>query len=96
MEFFTAYLAGVVAVFGMWAWRVPHEDVRMVFLLAMAWPLTIVAVLFTFAVTAFGWDFDAAQGTKLFGFRRPTNTEVVGFALTLFRVEFQMWRARKA
>ena len=96
MEFITAYLAGVVALTGLWALRVPHENVRTVFVLAVMWPVTLILVLgaVVFAVT--GWDYDVIKGLKMFGFRRAGNPEVRGYALTLFRVEFQMWKTRKA
>lgn len=96
MEFITAYLAGVVALTGLWALRVPHENVRTVFVLAVAWPLSIVAVLFMVVLNATGWDLDVARGSKVFGFRKPTNKEVRGFAISLFYGEVQFWKARKA
>ena len=95
MEFITAYLAGVVALTALWALRVPHENVRTVFALAMMWPLSIVAVLFMVVLSATGWDLDVARGSKMFGFRKPTNKEVQGFAISLFYGEVQFWKARK-
>jgi hypothetical protein len=96
MDFITAYLAGIVVVNGLWAMRVPREDVRIVFILALVWPLTIVAVLFMIGVTATGWDFDVdTQAGKMYNFRKPTNPEVKGFGLCLLGVEFQLYKKVK-
>lgn len=95
MEFLTAYLVGVVALIGLWAVRIPHEDVRMVFLLGMFWPLTILLLIFTMALTLVGWEYDVIKGIKTFGFRRAGNEAVNGFALTVFGTEFQFWSVRK-
>lgn len=94
MELITAYLVGFVVLVGMFAARVPHENVRVVFALALAWPLSIAAIVFMVVLNATGWDLDTANGTKMFGFRRPTNPEVRGFALTVFYGEVQFWKAR--
>lgn len=95
MELITAYLAGAVVLVGLFALRVPHEDVRVVFFLALAWPLSIAAILFMVILNATGWDLDAARGTKMFGFRKPTNPKIRGFAVTLFYGEVQFYTARK-
>ena len=96
MEYVTAYLAGIVVVNGLWAMRVPHEDVRMVFMLALFWPVTILAVLFMVAVTATGWTFDVdTTAGKMYNFRRPTNPNARGFALCLLGVEFQLYKLVK-
>ena len=96
MELITAYLAGIVVVNGLWAMRVPHEDVRTVFLLALFWPVTILAILFMVAVTATGWDFNIdTNAGKMFNYRKPTNPEVKGFGLCLLGVEFQVYKLAK-
>ena len=96
MEFITAYLAGALVLVGMFAWRVPHENLRVVFALALVWPASIAAILFMVVLTLTGWDLDVARGSKMFGFRKPTNKEVKGFAISLFYGEVQFWKARKA
>jgi hypothetical protein len=97
MEFITAYLAGIVVVNGLWALRVPHENVRIVFILALFWPLSILAILFMIVVTATGWDFDVdTNAGKMYNFRRPTNPNAKGFGLCLLGVEFQLYKVRKA
>jgi len=94
MELITAYLVGIVVVNGLWAMRVPHEDVRTVFLLAILWPLTIVAILFMVAITATGWNFDVdTSAGVMYNYRKPTNPKAKGFALCLLGVEFQLYKA---
>ena len=91
---YAAYMTGVIAMVGLWAARVPHENVRTVFALAFLWPLTILAVIGTMALNAIRWNIDTAPSDKLFGFRRPTNPNAKGFAITVFRVEFQFYAVK--
>jgi fructose-specific phosphotransferase system IIC component len=96
MEMITGYMAGALAIIGLWSVRVPHEDVRTVFLLAIFWPLTIVAILFMIVVTATGWQFDVdTQAGKMYNFRKPTNPNAKGWALCLLGVEFQLYKTAK-
>lgn len=95
MELIVAYLVGIVVLVGMFAVRVPHEDVRIVFALALAWPLSILAILFMLILNVAGWDLDSAQGKTIFGFRKPGNPLVKGFAVTVFFAEIQFWKKSK-
>ena len=95
MDMITAYLVGALVLIGLWAWRVPHEDVRMVFILSIMWPLSVVVILFIVALSAIGWEMELDKGKKAFGFRKPTNPLVKGFALTVLFQEFQFYKARK-
>ncbi len=92
MTVITAYLMGVTVLTALWAWRVPHEDVRTVFILSLVWPLTLVFVIAIAALNMVNWNLDVVQGTKRFGFRRPTNPQARGWALTLFGQEIQIYR----
>ena len=93
MEFITAYLVGMVVVNGAFAVRIPREDCRIVFILALAWPLSILAILFMLIVTVTGWDFDIdTSAGKMFNFRKPTNPKAKGFALCLLGIEFQLYK----
>ncbi len=96
MDYTTSYLIGTVALIGLFALRCPHENLRAVFALGVAWPLSILAILAMIVIQAVGWDFDVAEGRKQFGFRRPTNPKARGYALTLFKLEFQLYKVRKA
>ncbi len=92
MDFLTAYMAGALALIGLWAWRVPHEDVRMVFILAVMWPVSVLAILGIMLLNVTGWNMDLAKGAKMFGFRKSTNPKVKGFAFTILKQEFQFYK----
>ncbi len=97
MEMIVAYLVGVIVLIGLFAVRVPHEDVRIVFILGLAWPLSILAILFTVLFTVIGWDFNVdTNAGKILHFRRPTNPKAKGFALCVLGVEFQFYKLKKA
>jgi hypothetical protein len=96
MEMIVAYLVGVVVLAGLFAMRVPHEDLRVVFVLSVFWPVSITLIVLMFILEAVGWDIDVAEGRKMFGFRKPTNTKVRGFAVTLFGTEIQFYSMKKA
>ena len=96
MELITAYLAGVIVLVGLFAIRAPHEDLRTVFVLALVWPLSILAILFMILIQATGWDFNVdTNAGKMFNYRKPTNPEVKGFGLCLLGVEFQLYKKVK-
>jgi len=96
MDYTTAYLAGMVLINGMFALRSPHEDLRTVFILALVWPITIVAILGFVLIQATGWDFDVdTSAGKMFNYRKPTNPEVKGFGLCLLGIEFQVYKKVK-
>ncbi len=96
MDYITAYLAGMVLFNGMFAVRAPREDCRIVFILALVWPLSILAILFMFVITATGWNFDVdTNAGKMYNFRRPTNPNAKGFGLCLLGVEFQFYKTSK-
>lgn len=88
------YMAGVIVMAAAFAIRTPDQDLRMVVLLSLFWPLTLLFVLLMSIIWAIKWDFDVADGTKMFGFRKPTNPKVTGFAITLFKNELQFWKKR--
>jgi hypothetical protein len=88
----TGYLVGMVALMGLWAIRSPNETVRNVFVLGAMWPVTILLVLGTIGMNLAGWQWNVAAG-KMFGFRRPTNPNARGFAVSLFNTEIQFYKA---
>jgi hypothetical protein len=96
MEMIVAYLAGVVVLQGLFALRAPHEEALTVFALCICWPVSIVLIAGVFLLDAVGWDIDTAENTKMFGFRKPTNTKVRGFAVTVFGTEIQFYSMKKA
>jgi hypothetical protein len=96
MEMIVAYLAGVVVLQGLFAIRAPHEEARTVFAICLFWPLSIVLIAFMFMLSAVSWEIDTAPSTKRFGFRKPTNPEVRGFAVTVLGTEIQFYSMKKA
>ena len=96
MEYAIGYVVSIFVLQAIAAVRTPREDAQIVIFATVFWPLVLLLVAGSFLLDYIGWGFDAVKGAKMFGFRRPTNTEVRGFAITLFYVEFQMWKARKA
>ena len=96
MEYAIGYVVSIFVLQAIAAVRTPREDCQVVIFAPVFWPLMVVLVAGSFLLDAVGWGFDAVKGAKMFGARKPTNTQVRGFAITLFYVEFQMWKAKKA
>jgi hypothetical protein len=95
MEMIAAYLTGVVVLQGLFAVRAPHEEALTVFVICLFWPVSIVLIAGMFILSAVKWDIDVAEGTKRFGFRKPTNPNAKGFAVTVFGTEFQFYTTKK-
>jgi hypothetical protein len=95
MEMIVAYLVGVVVLQGLFAIRAPHEEALTVFVLCLVWPVSIVLITFMFLLQAVGWEMDTSENTKMFGYRKPTNPNVRGFAVTMFGTEIQFYSFRK-
>jgi hypothetical protein len=96
MEIVVAYLVGVVVLQGLFAVRAPSVEGLTVFVLCLFWPVSIVLIALMFLIQAVKWDFDVAESTKRFGFRKPTNPNARGFAVTVFGTEFQFYSMKKA
>ena len=97
MDLMTIYFAGVLAFAVLFALRAaPSEDARFLFRAVLVWPLSITVVAVVLLMDAVGWDMEATRTSKMFGFRKPTNTKVQGFAVTVFYAEIQCWKVRKA
>jgi hypothetical protein len=96
MELIVAYLVMVVVLQGLFALRAPHQELRTVFAICLFWPVSIVLIAGMFLLDAVNWDFDVAESTTRFGFRKPTNPNARGFAVTVFGTEFQFYSMKKA
>jgi len=97
MELITAYaiyMTVVILMVGAWAVRVPHEEVRMVFILALVWPFTVVAIAGMVLLGTINWNMDMAKGKTMFGARKASNPQVRGFAFTVLYQEFQFYSKR--
>jgi hypothetical protein len=96
MELIVAYLTGVVVLQGLFAIRAPYEQALTVYGICLFWPVSIVLIVLMFLIQAVNWDFDVAESTTRFGFRKPTNPNARGFAITLFGTEFQFYTTKKS
>jgi hypothetical protein len=88
----TIYMAGVIALAVAFAIRTPHQDLRVVVVLSLLWPLSLLFTLFMSILWSIKWDFDIVMVNEWFSFRKPTNTDVKGFAFTVFKHELQFWK----
>jgi hydrogenase maturation factor len=95
MEMIVAYLTGVVVLQGLSALRLQHENVRIVFVICLFWPVSIVLMVLLVLMQLVRWEVDVAESTKKFGFRKPTNPQARGFAVTVFNTEFQFYSVKK-
>lgn len=96
MELIISYMAGFILVVGAFAVRAPDVESRTLFLIAMSWPLSMSFALFIYLLSLAGTDLDVQDSDKMFGYRKPTNPEVRGFAITVFHSEVRFWKQKKA
>jgi hypothetical protein len=94
MDYTTIYFVGFIVTVGAFAVRVPDLESRTLFLIAMAWPLSIAFAVFIYLLSFVNADMDVQDSDKMFGFRKPTNPEVKGFAVTVFHSEVQFWKKK--
>ena len=94
MEYAIGYAASVFAFQLLAAWRTPREDFQVAFVATVFWPVVLVLIAGSALLDWVGWGFDIAKGAKLFGFRCP-NDGWPGFAVTVLKLEFQLWKNRK-
>jgi len=96
MEMIVTYMAGFIVTVGAFAVRAKEVEARALFIIALAWPLSILFAMFIFLLSTVGADFDVKDSNVRFGFRKATNPKARGFAVTLFGAEFQLYQMRKA
>ena len=95
MEFAIGYVAIIFVLQAIAAVRNPYEDNRTVFVASVFWIFILPLVAGSFALDAIGWSFDVVRSPKWFYFRKPTNPKAVGYALTLFKLELQLFKVAK-
>ena len=96
MEYAIGYVAIIFVLQALAAVRTPHQDCQAVIVGSVFWPLFVVLVAGSLFLDAIGWNFDMVRNTKMVGFRRPTNPEIRGWAVTLLTFEFQLFAVKKA
>jgi len=95
MDYTTIYMLGFILTVGAFAIRARDVDTRTLFVIAIAWPLSLAFALVIFLLSLVKWDMDVAESTKTFGFRKSTNPKMQGFAVTVFGTEIQFYGPRK-
>jgi len=97
MEFAFWYLVGIVVMFAVSAWRIEHHEVRAIFYLSLLWPVSVILITGTIVADKLNykpkWSFNAGYNPKFFAFRKPDDGQP-GFAITVFKIEFQFWKTR--
>ena len=96
MDYTTIYFVGFIVTVGAFAIRARDVESRTLFLIAITWPLSMMFALFIYLLSLVGADMDVQDSDRMFGYRRSTNPQVKGFAVTVFHSEIQFWKARKA
>jgi len=91
MELIAAYLVVVVVFQGLFAFRAPNQDAPIVFMLCLIWPVSFVLLGLISALSWAGWEINIASGTKRYGFRQSPQSDVRGFAVTVFGLEIQIY-----
>jgi len=95
MDYTTIYMLGFILTVGAFAIRAHNVDIRTLFVIALAWPLSVLFTLLIVLLGMFRWDLDVAASAKTFGFRKATNPKMRGFAVIVFGTEIQVYGPRK-
>ena len=95
MDYTTIYFVGFIVTVGAFAVRARDVESRTLFWIALTWPLSMMFALFIYLLSIVGADMDVQDSDKMFGYRKPTNPEIKGFAITVFHSEVQFWKGRK-
>ena len=88
------YMAGVIIMMIAFAVRTSNVDIDSAVILSIFWPLSILAMILLKSLWTFNWDMDIVGVNKCFGYRKPTNPEMKGFAVIIFKLEFQLWKRK--
>ena len=95
MEYAIGYIAITFVIQALAAVRNPMENTQTIFVASWFWILILPLVACSFALDAIGWGFDMARNDKIVYFRKPTNPQLKGFAVTLLTFEFQFYSKKK-
>ncbi len=94
MEYAIGYVVIAFVIQAIAAVRNPLENTQTIFVASWFWILILPLVACSFALDAIGWRFDTARSPKWFYFRKPTNPNATGFAVTIFKIELQFFKVR--
>jgi hypothetical protein len=89
------YMAGIIIMMIAFAIRTSNTDIAPALILSVFWPLSILVMIIIKGLWIIKWDIDIVGVNKWFGYRKSTNPKVRGFAIIIFKLEFQLWQKRK-
>lgn len=95
MEYAIGYIAIVFVIQAIAAVRTPYESTQTIFVASVFWIFILPLVACSFLLDAIGWSFDVVRSPKWFYFRKPTNPKAKGYALTIFKLELQLFKVAK-
>ena len=94
MEYAIGYIAIAFVIQASAAVRNPMESTQTVFVASWFWILILPLVAASFALDAIGWDFGMVRSTKWIGFRKSPNPQITGYAVSLLKFEFQLFKTK--
>lgn len=94
MEYAISYIAIAFVIQASAAVRNPMENTQTVFVASWFWIFILPLVAASFFLDAIGWDFDMVRSPKWIGFRRSSNPQITGYAVSLFKIELQLFKVK--
>lgn len=94
MEYAIGYMGLAFVIQAFVAIRAPHTDAQALVVASLFWPFILVLVAGSFALDAIGWNFDLVRSTKWIGFRKSPNPQITGYAVSLLKFEFQLFKTK--
>ncbi len=94
MEYAIGYVAIAFIIQALAAVRNPVENTQTIFVASWFWILILPLVAGSFLLDAVGWSFDVVRSPQWFYFRKPTTPKAVGYALTMFKFELQLFKVK--
>lgn len=94
MEYAIGYVAIIFVLQAFVAVRNPHESTQTVFVATVFWPFIMILVAGSFALDAVGWKFDMMRSPKWIGFRKSPSPQITGYAVSLLKFEFQLFKVK--
>jgi hypothetical protein len=92
MLYVFTYIAIVFVLQALLVYKGSTDDTKALFTISWFWIISIPFISLVILFDKLGWRLDIESNNKIFGFRKPTNKKVKGFALTLFWNEFQIYK----
>ena len=94
MEYAIGYVVSIFVIQGIVAIRTPHTDAQVLVVASVFWPFILLLVAGSFALDAVGWKFDMMRSPKWIGFRKSPSPQITGYAVSLLKFEFQLFKVK--